>query len=239
MVRPEWRTKQQDLDAELRRIVMVDQTPELEFEDTPFGFRYAALRAPVEAGLEPGTRYVRIVPIIMPSMRMIPGADYTTTVFETPDDDNNTSTYLVMHAVNGKPLERQRYVTMLGLDDERFWSEKDCRFRPTWDEGLLQDRDGMGDSFTGFRGIEIEDAVMSLSCAPFSDRSKEHLVPADQGVIRLRRRLLDCIKLCESGESPLGVQTEDMSRVVAVQVNMRPSERWQDFRTDTPANVSA
>ena len=56
----------------------------------------------------------------------------------------------------------------------------------------------------GLGGVEKEDAVMSLSMGPIFDRTQEHLVAADQAVVRLRRRLLDCVKLVEAGEEPLG-----------------------------------
>jgi phthalate 4,5-dioxygenase oxygenase subunit len=45
------------------------------------------------------------------------------------------------------------------------------------------------------------------------DRTQEHLVAADQAVVRLRRRLLDCVKLVEAGEEPLGLLRDDLTNV--------------------------
>ena len=71
----------------------------------------------------------------------------------------------------------------------------------------------MKTNWTGLRGLEQEDAVISLSMGPIFDRSKEHLVAADRAVMRLRRRILDNIKLVQNGEEPLGVNLADLSTV--------------------------
>ena len=228
-VRPEWRTRQRSLDTELRRLVMVDQAPTLEVEDTPFGFQYAAIRAAAENPDDPNLRFVRVVPVMLPGMRMIPQKTYMFTVIETPDDDANTSTYFIIHSTDGRPLDREQHLAAMGLDDARFWSEKDCTFRGTWDDNFQQDRAGMHDSWTGFRGQQVEDAVISMSCAPYSDRTREHLVPADTAIVRLRRRLLDAVKLVEAGNAPFGALLEDMSRVTARTLNIAAGERWQEL----------
>jgi phthalate 4,5-dioxygenase len=235
-VRPDWRARQSALDADLRRLVMVDQAPAIEVEDTPYGFHYAALRATNEDPSDPGQRFVRVVPVMMPGMRMIPQPTYTFTVFETPDDDATSSTYFVIHTTDGTPLDRQRHLTAMGLDDERFWNATDCSFRGDWADRFGQNRPGMDESWTGFRGQQVEDAVISLSCAPYSDRTREHLVAADAGVARLRRRLFDCIRLVEAGRSPLGLEIEDLSTVTGATTNIASAARWQDL---VPQNAAA
>ena len=71
----------------------------------------------------------------------------------------------------------------------------------------------MKNDWSGLGGVEKEDAIMSLSMGPIFDRTQEHLVAADQAVVRLRRRLLDCVKLVENGEEPLGLLREDLGAV--------------------------
>ena len=71
----------------------------------------------------------------------------------------------------------------------------------------------MARDWGGLGGVEKEDAVMSLSMGPIFDRTQEHLVAADQAVVRLRRRLLDCVKLVEAGEEPLGLTREDYTNI--------------------------
>ena len=124
-------------------------------------------------------------------------------MFETPADDQHTSTFIVIHS--DAPVDRAKNIALLGLDDARFYSEKDCTYRATWDDRLGQDRTRMKDSWTGLHGIEQEDAAMSLSMGPIIDRSQEHLVPADRAVVTLRKLLLRSAKNVEDGGDPVAM----------------------------------
>ena len=86
----------------------------------------------------------------------------------------------------------------------------------------------MGTNWTGLRGLEQEDAVMSMSMGPIMDRTKEHLVPADQAVMRLRRRILENIRRVAEGGDALGAMLPDLSRLVAIDVDLPAGARWQD-----------
>ena len=132
-------------------------------------------------------------------------------VFETPDADARTSTYIVIHGHS--PVNREKIISLLGLDDPRYWDPKSCDFKGTWADNFGQDRGAMKQDWSGLGGVEKEDAIMSLSMGPIFDRTQEHLVAADQAVVRLRRRLLDCVKLVENGEEPLGLLREDLGNV--------------------------
>ena len=179
-------------------LAVEDNDPELELTETDFGFYYAAFRAGGQDASGQERLNVRVVPFMMPSTRIIPSPTTLFTVFETPADDEHTSTFIVVHGE--KPVERSKIISILGLQDERFWSEKDCEFRPTWDERFLQDRSKMHTAWTGFRGLEQEDAVISLSMGPIFDRSLEHLVAADRAVASLRKILLRAADRVEKGE---------------------------------------
>ena len=138
----------------------------------------------------------------MPYARIIPAPSFYFHVFETPDTDARTSTYLVIHGHS--PVNREKIISLLGLDDPRYWDRRSFDFKGTWADNFGQDRAAMKDDWSGLGGVEKEDAIMSLSMGPIFDRTQEHLVAADQAVVRLRRRLLDCVKLVENGEEPLG-----------------------------------
>ena len=204
-----------------------DNAPLLEVENTDFGFHYAAIRKTgrVEDGVN--IENVRVVPLIMPWTRIIPSRATYYTIFEVPQDDESTSTFIVVDAA--QPLDQDRISTILGLDDERYYSRSDCTFRATWADRFGQDRERMKRNWTGFRGLEQEDAIMSLSMGPVLDRTKEHLVAADQAVVRLRRRVLENIKLVESGGDAIGAMTEDFTSLVATDLNVAAGTRWQDF----------
>jgi len=226
-VRPSWRARRQRTDAGvLDAAVMEDNAPSLEIEDTPFGFHYAAIRSSMAEGGS-GLRNVRITPVILPTLRVIPATFYFFSVYETPMDDVSTATYVITHA--DRPISFEDLTRVHGLDDERFWSPEDCWFRASWDDRLGQDRASMDQSWTGHRGIQREDVVMAMSSEPIVDRSKEHLVAADQAVVRLRRRMMDAIHMTEAGEPPPGLLIPDLTKVLASDQDVARDARWQDI----------
>jgi phthalate 4,5-dioxygenase len=222
-------------------LAVVDNDPELELTETDFGFYYAAFR--MGGAEEPGNERlnVRIVPFMMPSTRIIPSPTTLFTVFETPMDDAHTSTFIVVHGE--KPVDRAKVLAILGLTDPRFWSEQDCTFRASWSDGFWQDRARMQTSWTGFNGLEQEDAVISLSMGPVFDRSIEHLVAADRALGSLRRLLLRAADRLEKGGTL--ALPEDLTDVGAPDVFIRKAERskWREltpnhWKADDDARVS-
>jgi len=192
-------------------LAIEDNAPTLEVEDTDYGFHYAACRrAPGPDGAL-AVKNIRVVPLIMPYGRIIPAPSFYFHVFEVPDTDARTSTYLVIHGHS--PVNRDKIVALLGLDDPQYWNPRTCDFTAGWANRFGQDRAAMARDWGGLGGVEKEDAIMALSMGPIFDRTQEHLVAADQAVVRLRRRLLDCVKLVEAGEEPLGVAREDFTNV--------------------------
>jgi phthalate 4,5-dioxygenase oxygenase subunit len=110
-------------------------------------------------------------------------------------------------------VDREDILPIMGLDDHRFWNSRTCDFTVDWADHLGQSRDQMGTNWSGYSGIEQEDAVLAVSMGPIVDRSQEHLVPADVAVVRLRRRLLEAVKMVERGEEPPGNDIADYCRV--------------------------
>ena len=206
---------------------MNDTAPKFEIEDTWFGYHYAATRVVGDDRGGEATRNIRIVPAIMPHGRIIPGPMNDFYVWETPDDDYTTSTFI--SAWSDQPFTREYLLQILGLHDPRFYDEKTGDFLVSWDNGFLQDREGMRTNWTGFQGIEVEDAVTALSYGPLFDRSKENLVTADMAVVRLRRRMLENIRRMEAGETPMGVDVADMTMVAAPAVDVPAQTPWQDL----------
>ena len=192
-------------------LAVEDNAPTLEIEDTDYGFHYAAARRSRGPDGAHVVKNIRVVPLIMPYARIIPAPSFYFHVFEAPDTDVRTSTYIVIHGHS--PVNREKIVSLLGLDDPRYWDRKTCDFRGTWGDNFGQDRAAMKNDWSGLGGVEKEDAIMSLSMGPIVDRTQEHLVAADQAVVRLRRRLLDCVRLVENGEEPLGLLREDLTNV--------------------------
>jgi phthalate 4,5-dioxygenase len=226
---------QDDGDVNLGALAVWDNTPDLEIEDTDFGFHCAALRRGAAADDGSPTFAVRVTPVILPVLRIIPAANsFQFFTFEVPMSDTQTGTYIVAHGP--APLDRNEIIRTLGLDDERFWNDEDCTFRASWANGLGQDRDLMATNWTGYTGIEQEDAVLALSMGPIVDRRKEHMVAADHGVIHLRARLLESVRRNENGEPPIGLDRDDHTTIRSVHDTTLGSDRaWRPLVTDAPA----
>ena len=85
-------------------------------------------------------------------------------------------------------------------------------FRPVAnkDNDYLMDRRAQkeGRSFSGIEGFAMQDASVQESMGPIQDRTRENLVPTDQGIIMARRRLIAAAQALQQGIDPPGVRTE-------------------------------
>ena len=200
-----------------------DTAPTYEIEDTTFGYHYAAFRK--GSGDKPDN--VRVVPFAMPSCRIIPditGNGNATWVFEIPIDDENTSTFFVRYGPY--PLPADEHWKNTGFDDPEFYSFATHRFLFSRKMFSKQKRHQMDKLWTGFRGVALEDAVITTSMGPIYDRSQEHLIGSDIAVVRFRRRLLESVNLVEQGQEPIGFGA-DYSKVTAIDAPMPKAEHWR------------
>jgi len=225
MARPGWKDGQFAPNPDVvnpAALTTNDLEPQLKIEDTAFGFQYVALR---NIG-KPGVKNARVVPFIVPYGRVIPAPAFQFTVLEVPQDDTHTSTYIVVHGKS--PVTEDKIVALLGLDDKRYYDRQSCAFTATWADAFGQNRERMKENWSGLQGVEVEDAAIALSQGPFYDRSKEHLVPADQAVVRVRRVLLDSVKRVMENKAPVGVGV-DLSGVSACDADITEGAAWQDL----------
>ena len=94
----------------------------------------------------------------------------------------------------------------------------------------------MATNWTGYTGIEQEDAVLALSMGPIVDRRKEHVVAADHGVIHLRARLLESVRRNENGEPPIGLDRDDHATIRSLHDTRIGSDRaWRPLVADARA----
>ena len=62
-----------------------------------------------------------------------------------------------------------------------------------------------GASFTGMKGLGIQDCALQESMGPIADRTIEHLGVSDTAIIKIRRLLLKAVKDIEQGATPPGL----------------------------------
>jgi phthalate 4,5-dioxygenase oxygenase subunit len=181
-----------------------DKAPQLQFEPTSYGFRYAAIRKPIA---NPETQqYVRTTLFIAPFTVLIPPNDqYNLAQMLVPVDDINTMFYWVAwHADPQKGIAQDEwrkfcYATP-GVDLDENWRKK-----RNFENRYLQDREAMkrGD-FTGIQGIPTQDMAMWESMGPIADRSKDHPGTSDLAVARFRRMMVAAAKKFQQGEPAIG-----------------------------------
>ncbi len=163
--------------------------PRIEFEETDYGFRYAAIRA-----LPEGQQYVRVSECVAPSGVFIANTRPTRQLFimSVPIDNLRSIQWYVWHSSDAPiPLEDRSYaIGATDLDDDNFYQS--LKGRPFFG----QDREAIrrGESFTGFHDIMIEDFVAGEAQGAWPDRTKEFLGGADMAIMRARRYLLSHVR---------------------------------------------
>jgi phthalate 4,5-dioxygenase len=182
-----------------------DLRPFFEVVDSDGGLFVGARR-----NAEDGKYYWRITPWIMPSFTMVPprGDHPVHGHFWVPIDDENCWVFTFdYHPV--RPLtadERQAMMDGFGVHNE--YVPGTYRPKQNKDNDYLMDRDAQkrGETFSGVRGIAIQDASLQESMGPIVDRTKERLVSADAGIIKARQKLRKAaLALREEGIAPPGV----------------------------------
>jgi phthalate 4,5-dioxygenase oxygenase subunit len=180
-----------------------DKAPRLQLQQTPFGFRYAALRRPIA---DSSTHdYVRVSLFVAPATVLIPPNDvYNLANVNVPMDDRNTTFYFIAWSDTGPGIEqdawRQFCGAQPGIDLDHRWRKK-----RTADNFFLQDREAMklGD-FTGIRGIPMQDMAMWETMGPIADRSRERLGASDLAIVEFRRIMVEAARQFAAGEPAIG-----------------------------------
>ena len=225
-------------DWKLRSSVSMDTSPKMDAEDTPYGFRYAAIRIPTD---NPDTeRYVRVTLYVLPYTAFIPRPmDRSKTAHVqifVPVDDEHTMFYGIFFSQNGSDVDelatRQSHHVVPGVDlDRNFYKLGNAS---NW---YLQDRAAMkaGD-WTGIQGFTNQDMACQESMGPVVDRTQEHLGTSDIAIIRMRKRLLEAVNRFQNGEPLIGHDPSiDWGRVKSEQTIIPIDQPWQTLGTQTGA----
>ena len=232
LANPEWKSKPDFVpaaeDYTSVALAVGDNAPLIDIENTEYGYHYAAKRQGPKLADGTDTFSVRGTAVIFPTCRIIPLTQYQFFVFEVPQDDERTSTYIVAHGP--KSFDREKMRGVLGLDKPHLWNEQDCEYRVGPENRFGQDRSTMGEVWSGLGGLIPEDASISASMGPIVERHKEVLVAADAAVVRLRARLLESVRRHEAGGEPIGLSIADYSKVRSLaDTNIPTGARWQDL----------
>ncbi|TDN57939.1 aromatic ring-hydroxylating dioxygenase subunit alpha [Paraburkholderia sp. BL10I2N1] len=210
-----------------RMIMAKALAPRFDFEDRPYGYRYAALRDMPDEKV-----YARVNNFVMPWYGIIcpPDAKGPTTVFfSTPVDDVTHRAWFVQYNPHC-PLG----MTIMSATPD-VWN-----FPPlppgTREESFGQNRDLMKRGHaTGFhQHLGTEDFAMFLGQGPIYDRTQEQLCSADGAVLRVRALLLKAAREFVAGKTPTLADSPelDYSKAVSVGGVLQAGADWRTL-TDT------
>ncbi len=213
-----------------RNDVSSDTAPQLEAEDTAYGFRYAAIRKP---NADPcGSRYVRVTNYVLPTTALIPRPldpeQHTHVQIFVPVDDVHTMFYGLYITQDGRALStaamREKMRGRPGIDLDERWFK-----RSSAENWYGQDRAAMraGD-WSGIAGIPHQDMACQESMGAIVDRTLEHLGSSDIAIIRMRRRMLESVRRFAAGGTPIGLEANlPYGRIRSEQKIIPVDQPWQ------------
>jgi hypothetical protein len=164
----------------------------------------------VRRNAEEGHYYWRITPWVMPAFTMVPprGDHPVHGHFWVPIDDENCWVYSFDYQPVRALTETEVAAMKAGHGVHNEYVPGTFRPLQNRDNDYLMDRDAQrrGETFSGIKGIAMQDASLQESMGPIVDRGKERLVSADSGIIKARRKLVQAaLDLREQGATPPGV----------------------------------
>ena len=199
---------------------------------------------PAEGGLFVGARrmaeddqyYWRITPWIMPCFTMVPprGDHPIHGHFWVPiDDHNNWAWSFDYHPTRAlKDSERQAMKDGQGIHVKYVPGTYIPLANKTNDYLMDRAAQKAGLQYSGIEGIGMQDASLQESMGRVQDRTKEHLVSTDNGIIMMRQRIMKAAKaLAEKGEAPPGIAPEHQ-RVRSAAVLLKRDLAFKDAARD-------
>jgi phenylpropionate dioxygenase-like ring-hydroxylating dioxygenase large terminal subunit len=231
-------------DERMKQVDMLlgaDLAPDLDTEETPFGFRIFATRS---LGAQ---KYVRVSNFIMPNCSAFDGGPLHDPAkvrpkpnigywmhWHVPIDDRRHWKYAIVHCYDAPvdaDYQRRSFESEMGPGydtlrrrENRYLQDRAEMERLTWL--------GMGYSFY------VHDRFAVESQGPIVNRSREHLGVSDRAVILMRRQLLEAIRDIEAGRDPpmtgRGAGVDPLRDLVVVSQNV-PAESdtlavWREHR---------
>ena len=200
--------------------IRADPSPDLDLEDTEFGFRYCAMRSTEEPD-EAKRFYGRVSTFAFPSSVYV--NDTGILLIAVPVTTERAQ-FVMIFWDEDKPIgtgqDREDIRAFYGIDDEglKTWGLgrefHDRPDAPNRQNNWGQDREKMrrGEAFTGMHRFIPEDFGVAQSMGAVLDRRREHLVPADRAITRYRRLMVENAQAIAGGAEPMGLSTSQRPR---------------------------
>jgi phthalate 4,5-dioxygenase oxygenase subunit len=207
-----------------------DGAPRIFAQNTPYGFRYGAIRTPLEDADR--NQYVRVTLFIAPFCAIFPAPEgWAVMQMFVPIDDEHTMFYfikvcdqVISDEIRNAQIARSGMRPGIDYDAQTFAK---IRHRGnTWQQNRAAMR--RDESFSGMIGVNNEDIAVQESMGPIYDRTKERLGTSDVGIIRMRRIMLDGVRRFEAGGMPPGqAEPVEWARLAAEERMIPLTTPWQ------------
>jgi phthalate 4,5-dioxygenase len=184
-----------------------DLRPQFEVVEQPGGLLVGARR-----NAEDDQYYWRITQWLMPAFTMIPPrADHPVHGhFWVPIDDEHCWAWSFDYKASRELTAAERKAMEAG--DGIHCEYIPGTFIPKANKGndYLMDREAQkaGLTYSGVRGIAIQDSSLQESMGPICDRTHEKLAPTDRGIMLARRMLFKALEELAQGKQPIGIDPE-------------------------------
>ncbi|MFD9356345.1 Rieske 2Fe-2S domain-containing protein [Streptomyces sp. NPDC060031] len=207
------------------RDLLDDTAPRDEIDPQPYGLRFAAVRS-----LSSGDTLARVKPFAMPWYTVVPELPNGDRLWHAwiPVNDHQTIMWYLWWN-DDQPVDPSYFSEQFGLDLDNL-NPDNIREGYTRENGWGQNREAMraGTSFSGIRGLVLQDVAVQESMGPIVDRTMENPGKSDRGIVRTRRFLLDALKAHAAGETPPGLGLDaDYSAVRSAVIVVPEGEDWR------------
>ncbi len=206
-----------------------DKAPRLQVQRADYGFRYAAIRRPIQNAATHD--YIRSTVFVAPSTVLIPPNNlYNVANVNVPMDDTNTAFYFIAW---GHPSQTPETETWRKFLRQTVGVDLDGSYRPLRNEAnrFWQDRQAMkAGNFTGITGFPNQDVAMWLSMGSIADRTEERLGASDVAIVDFRKQMIDAVRHFQSGGAAIGTGAAAIPRsVCAYQAVVPKTTDWRAF----------
>ena len=208
-----------------------DKAPRMQVQRSSYGFRYAALRRPIQNAATHD--YVRSTVFVAPATALIPPNNlYNVANINVPMDDTSTAFYFIAWGDPAQTPETETWRKFLG---QTVGLDLDEDYRPLRTVGnkFWQDRQAMkAGNFTGITGFPNQDVAMWVTMGPIADRSNDRLGASDLAIVEFRRVMLDAVRAVQGGGPAIGTGDRAIARsVCSFQAIVPKTTDWRDYTT--------
>jgi nitrite reductase/ring-hydroxylating ferredoxin subunit len=217
-----------DSNLPLTKILREYSRPDIDIEDTAYGFRLVTTRV-----LDDERTHYRVTNLVFPNAIAIPmSSEMTITQWHVPVDDVSCYWYSIFTSF-GAPVDRdtmrRQRLEHHTLPDYRPKAGQANGWGFNAAEQATRTYTGMG------MDINVHDQWAVESPGPIVDRTQEHLGKSDVGIVRYRKLLRAGIQVLQAGgnapfslDSAAAVQVKGPVAVDAIGASGATAEVWRD-----------